>query len=176
MFRETMPSNIAFLLQFHHTRKSNTTNVNRWSLALSFAFLWFPQVPAHRNEHGWRQYANIQIDSNNNLNTRLINTRWVHSLTTYDFEIIKKTEKEKWTVSQEVLLKRAWPDGLPGSANYSRHDPTASCTHAYSSYEQLDYHISWSPFRQHCRIREPDSQIVRQGVSPHSVDWGPVSF
>ena len=94
------------------------------------------------------------------------------SLTAYHVEIIKTTEKQKkqkWAVSQEVLLKGARPDWLPGSANYSRCDFQASCAHACSSYEQLDYHISWSPFRQRSRIREIGSQSAQQGVSPHSV-------
>ena len=63
-----------------------------------------------------------------------------------------------------------------GLANHSRRDPPANCTHAYFSYERLDYHISWSPFRQHSRIRELDSQIARQGVSPDNVGWAPVLF
>ena len=73
-----------------------------------------------------------------------------------------------------MILKQARPDGLPGLAKYSERDPTANCTHAYSSYEELDYGVSWSPFRQHSRIRELGSQIARQGVSPDNVGWAPV--
>ena len=54
--------------------------------------------------------------------------------------------------------------------------PPASCTHACSSYEKLDYRISWSLFRQHSHIRELGSQSARQGVLLHSVGWVPVLF
>ena len=48
-------------------------------------------------------------------------------------------------------------------------------SHAHSSYEQLDYHISWSLFRQRFRIRRLDNRTARQGVWPHSVGWAPAS-
>ena len=65
---------------------------------------------------------------------------------------------------------------LPGSTDHPRFYLPASCTHAYSSYEQLNYHISWSRFCQHSRIQELGSQIARLSVSPHSVGWAPVLF
>ena len=76
---------------------------------------------------------------------------------------------------RRVFLKRV-------SSGKSTDQPTTPCAihqlvipHVQSSYEQLDYHISWSPSLQHSH-RRLGSQTARQGVSPHSVGWAPVSF
>ena len=84
--------------------------------------------------------------------------------------------KQQQTVSQEVLMERAPPDDSPDQPTTPGAAPQLAVPHACSSYEQLGYHISWSPSRQHSRIRELCNQIARLGVSPHSVGWGPVLF
>jgi len=57
---------------------------------------------------------------------------------------------------------------LPGLTN-PRAIHQVATPRACSSYEQLGYHISLSPFHQYSRIQELDSQSAGQGVSPHSV-------
>jgi len=73
-------------------------------------------------------------------------------------------------VSQNHILNRvssANPSNQAISTLWSL--PRLAMSHACSSYEQQDYHTSYSPSRQHSRIREIDSQPAQPGVSPHGV-------
>ena len=97
------------------------------------------------------------------------------SSTGYHTEIIKTTEKTATNCIAGGTFGTSVARRPPDQTTTQCHLP-ASCTHACSAYERLDYHISWSRLRQHSHIRELGNQIAWQGVSPHSVDWAPVWF
>lgn len=115
-----------------------------------------------------------QIDSSN-LNTKFRNSSDARNLACSHIEAIK-TEKVLTEWYLRTFLKRM-------SSSDPTHQPTILCAihqlvmlHAHSSYEQLDYHIPWSPSLQHIHNWRLGSQTARQGVSPHSVGSVPVSF
>jgi len=92
------------------------------------------------------------------------------------FSLTPHQNKHRLPQNSTGILNRIWPVDSTYQTTTPRAIPQLVIPHVCFSYEQQDYHTSWSPSRQHSHIREMDSQSARQGVLLHNVGWTPVSF